>query len=208
MTTPDITLDNAGGRKARAGSQRTWSSRRHEIFSALQEVFLAEGFRHLTIADLVDRLHCSRRTLYNLAPSREELVLIVIDHLLNEMGIEAIARANACDDPGDAIEAYLGTGVATLRRADPAFIEDLETYGPTKHLFDRHLQLALAMLGKLVEDGMATGAFRPLTAPLIAEILDAAVERINRPEVLQRSGVSLSQATSELSELIRHGLVK
>jgi AcrR family transcriptional regulator len=188
--------------------QRNWSSRQVEIFDQLQELFLEEGFRHLTIADLVDRLHCSRRTLYSLAPSREELALIVIDRLLNRMGAEARMRAEACDDPGDAIAAYLDTGVTTLRRAQPAFTEDLESYVPTKHLYDRHLTNALDTLGKLVEDGIAKGTFRSYHPPLVAEILDAAVDRIRRPEVLARAGVSMSQALAELSELIRRGLVR
>ena len=187
---------------------RHWSPRQREIFDKLQELFLAEGFRHLTIADLVDRLHCSRRTLYSLAPSREELVLIVIERLLNQMGMEASARAAACSDPGDAIEAYLGSAVTTLRRAQPGFTQDLESYGPTKHLYDRHLRIALDVLGKLVDGGVSQGVFRPLHPPLIAEILDAAVERIRRPDVLERSGVSMGQAVAELSELIRHGLVR
>lgn len=191
-----------------SGLQRRWSARQQEIFDTLQEIFLAEGFRHLTISDLVDLLHCSRRTLYTLAPSREELVLIVIDRLLSRMGVEANARAAACDDPGEAIEAYLGTGVTTLRRAKPAFTLDLESYGPTKHLYDRHLQVALDVLGRLVEDGISKGTFRRFHAPLVAEILDAAVERIRRPEVLERTGVSMSQALAELSELVRQGLVR
>ncbi len=185
-----------------------WSVRQREIFDKLQELFLREGFRHLTIADLVDQLRCSRRTLYSLAPSREELVLTVIDRLLNQMGMEANARAAACSDPGDAIEAYLGSAVTTLRRAQPAFTQDLESYGPTKHLYDRHLRIALDVLGKLVDGGVTQGVFRPLHPPLIAEILDAAVERIRRPDVLERSGVSMGQAVGELSELIRHGLVQ
>jgi AcrR family transcriptional regulator len=188
--------------------QRSWSARQVEIFDQLQDLFLDEGFRHLTIADLVDRLHCSRRTLYSLAPSREELVLIVIDRLLTRMSYDARARAEACAHPGDAIAAYLDTGVTTLRRAQPAFTEDLESYLPTKHLYDRHLGVALDTLGKLVEDGIARGTFRSYHPPLVAEILDASVDRIRRPEVLARAGVSMSQALAELSELIRRGLVK
>jgi AcrR family transcriptional regulator len=182
------------------------SERQSEILDALEGVFLEEGFRHLTVADLVDRMHCSRRTLYGLAPSREELVLVVVDRLLNRMGVEANARAAQHDDPGDAIAAYLDTGITTLRRARPAFIEDLETYLPTRHLYDRHIAIAKAVLRGLVEEGISRGLFRGFHAPLIAVILDAAVDRIRRPEALARAGVSSSQAVAELSALIRHGL--
>jgi AcrR family transcriptional regulator len=189
-------------------ARQHWSPRQVEIFDQLQELFFAEGFRHMTIADLVDRLRCSRRTLYNLAPSREELVLIVIDRLLNRMGVEARARADACDDPGDAIAAYLNTAVITLHSASRAFTEDLESYLPTRHLYDRHLHIALDYLGRLVEDGIAKESFRHFHPPIIAEILEASVDRIRRPEVLDRAGISASQAVAELSEFIRNGLVQ
>jgi AcrR family transcriptional regulator len=186
---------------------RHWSPRQKEICDQLEEIFLREGFRHLTIADLVDRLHCSRRTLYSLAPSREELVLAVLGRMMNHMGVEARARADACVDPGDAIAAYLDTGVRVWRRSSRAFHEDLESYLPTKHLYDRHLQIALEVLGNLVERGVRQGSFRDLHPRLVAEILDASVDRIRQPDVLARAGVSRSEAIAELSRLFREGLI-
>jgi AcrR family transcriptional regulator len=174
---------------------RHWSPRQKEICDQLEEIFLREGFRHLTIADLVDRLHCSRRTLYSLAPSREELVLAVLGRMMNHMGVEARARAD------------LDTGVRVWRRSSRAFHEDLESYLPTKHLYDRHLQIALEVLGNLVERGVRQGSFRDLHPRLVAEILDASVDRIRQPDVLARAGVTLSEAIAELSRLFREGLV-
>ena len=187
---------------------RRYTDRQRELLDALAQLFLAEGFAHLTIGEMVSRLRCSRRTIYSVAPSREELILIVIDRLLNRMGVEAKAVAASHDDPGDAIEAYLGKAVTTLHRATPVFNEDLESYLPTRQLYDRHLNVALRMLGDLVEDGVSKGVFRPLHPALMAEILSSAVECIRRPDVLIRAGVSHSQALAELSMLIRHGLVQ
>lgn len=198
---------NAARDPALPTGERRWSPRQRQLFDEFEALFLEEGFRHLTIADLADRLHCSRRTLYTLAPSREELVLIVIDRLLNRIGTKARREAGSRPDPGDAIAAYLETGVMSLRGARPAFNDDVESYGPTKQLYDRHLRTALDVLATLVDGGIQQGVFRPLNAPLVAEILDASVGRIRRPEVLDRTGVSLGEAVNELTLLIKTGLV-
>ena len=190
-----------------AGTKVTWTPRQHQILDALEALFLSEGFRHLTIADLVDRLRCSRRTLYSLAPSREELILVVIGRLLNRMGVEAFSRAAALADPGDAVASYLSTGVTTLSQAQPAFIEDLETYLPTRQLYDRHVEIGLRVMGTFISDGIAAGTFRELHPALVAEIISGAAHRILRPDALARTGVSWSQALGELSELIRYGLL-
>lgn len=199
--------DFADAPPARAGGSRRWSSRQAQILDALEELLLREGFRHLTIAEMVEHLHCSRRTLYSLAPSREELILVVVDRLFTHMGAAARARVAACEDPGDAVAAYMETSVTRLAGAHPVFFDDLESYLPTKQLYDRHLHYALGVLGGLIEDGMRKGSFRQLYPPIVAEILDAAVERIRNPEVLTRAGASWSQALATLSELVRHGLL-
>ncbi|MGH3629028.1 MAG: TetR/AcrR family transcriptional regulator [Sciscionella sp.] len=188
--------------------ERRWSPRQRQLFNEFEALFLEEGFRHLTIADLADRLHCSRRTLYTLAPSREELVLIVIDRLLNRIGANARRVADSCSDPGDAIAAYLEAGVTSLRGARPAFNDDVESYGPTKQLYNRHLRTALDVLASFVDRGIQQGVFRQLNASLVAEILDASVGRIRRQDVLDRTGVSLTEAVEELTSLIRTGLVR
>ncbi len=201
--------DRAGSARADrpAPSYRRWSPRQKEICTQLEEIFLVEGFRHLTIADLVERLHCSRRTLYSLAPSREELVLAVLGRMMNHLGVEARARAAACDDPGEAIAVYLDTGARLWRRSSREFHEDLESYLPTRHLYDRHLEIALEVLGNLVEQGIRQGRFRELHPRLVAEILYAAVDRIRQPEVLRRAGVTRAEAIAELSRLFRRGLI-
>ena len=204
----DASTADDGSSPLAAGGGRRWSSRQSEILDELEAVFLAEGFRNLTIADLVDRLHCSRRTLYTLAPSREELVLIVIDRVLGKVATEAASKAAVTPDPADAITAFLGAGVLSLSRARRSFTEDVESYMPTKYLYDRHVHSALGALSRLVAEGVEQGMFRAYHPPLVAEILDAAVERIRRPEALARAGVSTSQALAELGELMRYGLVQ
>jgi hypothetical protein len=92
--------------------------------------------------------------------------------------------------------------------ARPAFVEDLESYLPTRHLYDRHFQYSLRFIGTIIEDGIEHGLFRPYHAALISEIFHLAAEVTRRPDVLARAGVSLSQATAELSGLFRHGLLR
>ena len=41
-------------------------------------LLLREGFADLTIEELASRLHCSKTTLYQLAPSKAELVTVAV----------------------------------------------------------------------------------------------------------------------------------
>ena len=59
---------------------RRGAVRREQLFDALVELLLAEGFAHLTLDDLAARLRCSKRTLYALAGSKEQLVRAAVVH--------------------------------------------------------------------------------------------------------------------------------
>src|SRR5688572_58767 len=74
---------------------RAHTSRHEELLDGLEELLIAEGFRTLTLADLSDRLHCSRRTLYELAPTKDDLVALVVSRFLDRnyaRGVEAMGH--------------------------------------------------------------------------------------------------------------------
>src|SRR5512142_1001170 len=83
------------------------SDRQEELLGELERIILDEGFRRLTVESLAKRLQCSRRTLYELAPSKDELVLLVLDRLLRRMGHKAMEQVRALDDPADRLQAYM-----------------------------------------------------------------------------------------------------
>ena len=45
--------------------------RQEQMLDEIGRIALAEGFAHLRVADLAERLHCSRATLYDLAPTKD-----------------------------------------------------------------------------------------------------------------------------------------
>ena len=56
------------------------AARRTELFEELTALLIAEGFAAFTLDDLAARLRCSKRTLYGLAGSKEQLVRAAVVH--------------------------------------------------------------------------------------------------------------------------------
>jgi hypothetical protein len=69
--------------------ERRLTDRQRQILDHLGQMFDG-GFAHLTMAEIASRSNCSLRTLYGLAPSRDELVLIVVDRNLWRVGRTAV----------------------------------------------------------------------------------------------------------------------
>src|ERR1700758_3394647 len=101
------------------------SARLEELLDELVALFLAEGFRQFTLADLAQRLRCSKSTLYGLGHSKEQLTVNVIVRYFRT-ATDAVEAATARHSEADGrIVAYLQAVADALRPASPAFMTDL-----------------------------------------------------------------------------------
>jgi AcrR family transcriptional regulator len=183
------------------------SSRQTEILDALEAIYLREGFRSLGMGELASRLRCSRRTLYELAPTKPELFLLVLERFLARIRALGEERAAAEPDPRARIAALLEPGISETRRAGEAFAADVAAYEPARRMLERHQRARMAQLRDVLEEGIASGVFRGVHAVLVAEVMLAAVGRASDPALLRRAGLSMSEAFEECSRLIQHGLL-
>jgi len=182
--------------------------RKEKIVSDLEDIFLERGFRKCTINELAERLKCSKRTLYEVAASKQELALLVLENWLGRIRHLGWVGALEHDDPARRIAAYLQPGVSESRRASRQFVEDIQSFRPAAMLLEAHQRERARVLKEIIDDGIKRGRFRPLHSPLLAEIFLAAVGRINEPKVLETADLTFSEAFAELFDLFRNGLVK
>lgn len=185
---------------------RHFSPRQQEVLDALERAFFQDGL-DVTVGELATRASCSRRTLYELAASKEELFLLVLDRMCARMGRRAREAAAAERLPERRIEAFVAVGVAMLQPTAPAFIASIRRYAPAGWLFDHHMSLSRDFLVATLEDGMAMGRFRRVHPELVAEALMVATARLTEPRVLEANDLSAADALDELFGLVVHGLV-
>ena len=188
-------------------SPKPLGERHAQLIAELEKIVLEEGFGGFTVSDLAARLSCSKRTLYEIAPSKQELVLIVMDRWLGRIREMGRTGSDAHDDPVDRIDAYLRPGVTESRRAGRAFLEDLQSCPPALALLEAHQRERADALKAILKDGIARGRFRKLHPQFVADIFLASVNRINEPAVLESAHLSFSEAFAEFFALIEHGIV-
>jgi AcrR family transcriptional regulator len=184
-----------------------FSPRQEEILAELEAIILREGFRDLTVAGLSKRLRCSRRTLYELAESKNELVLLVLDRLLQRMGRRAHQRLRELSDPSERVQFFVGAGSAEIRSISIAFAEDITNFAPARRLFDAHYEFAASVLAGVIQDGIDKGAFRKVQPYLVAQLIEAGLARVQDPRVLRRLPGSEAESFDELTGIVLRGIV-
>lgn len=182
------------------------SDRQKELLAELEALFFANGFRTITVDEIAARLKCSKRTLYEIAPSKQELFVLVIESWLERIRHLGWQGALQHDDPEQRMLAYLEPGVIETRSASRQFLADLQGYRPALALLEAHQAQRTKVLMEIVEDGIRRGRFKPFHSALVAEVFLAAVSRINEATLLERTGVGFSQAFDELYRILTTGL--
>ncbi len=181
--------------------------RQEKLLDQLETIFLNEGFRKVTLADLASRLHCSRRSFYELADSKEALFLRVFDRYLTrlrELGAKGAAAA-----PADrAFEPYLMPAIDAARKLSATLMQDMTGYPPANAMWERHQRERMDGLRRLVERCVEQGLFRGVDPYLVAEVMAASLRRIREPAFLAASRLSYREAVSELYGLLLHGLFR
>lgn len=183
------------------GTTAEWTARRLELWQQLGALFLREGFRNLTIGDLAARLSCSRRTLYSLAESRDELVRGVVEQLF-EQRLRAAHDAAADAAPGaDAVVAMLANGLLALD-ASALFVEELRSRPSTAAMFTGYRERERAALVEVLADAAAAGRLAVDDPELVADVLDGAVERLAWRRA-RGDGPAIETVIAELGTLVR-----
>lgn len=181
-------------------------SRHIEILDGLETIVLTEGFRDLTVGSLATRLRCSRRTLYEIADSKEALVLVVIDRLLRRLARVAHDAAGREETLLDQVRAFLIKGLTELHRATLAFSEDVAAFPDGSQLVIAHFRYARRTFETMLIAGIESGDFAPIHPRIAAETFDAGLQRLLDPQVLRSAEVSFAEALEEYLTLVTDGI--
>lgn len=193
-------------RGSRPAVRRT--PRQVELLDRLVALMAAEGFAHLTLDELAERLRCSKTTLYALAPTKQQLVVEVVKQYFRSAVEPVEARVAAAGDPAARVAAYLTAVAEHLTPLSRAFMEDLSAFEPAEAVYRANTGAAADRIRSLIAEGVAAGAFRDLHADFVAEIVAVAMFEIQRGEMFERLEMTDAEAYAELASLVVHALAR
>jgi AcrR family transcriptional regulator len=187
------------------GGQR-FSPRQEEVLDVVEAVFLREGIRAVRMGQLAAEASCSRSTLYELAPSKEDLLLLVLDRMMRRImrrGAHAMERAT---DPVERVRAMLTSGALDFAGLGPRFLEAVRQHPSTRLLFDRRISEGRDVLERLIDDAVQAHQFRSVNAAVVAEAMFAVVLRFTDPDFVRSTKVSSTTGLAELIDVLLDGL--
>jgi len=187
-------------------TERRLTTRQRQVLDALEALVAREVLADLTMAEIAAQVNCSLRTLYGIAPSKEELVLAVVDRRLNRIGRRAIASLDASLSPVEALRAYLGIVNEAVQPETLALGREFAAVPGAGRLLDAHEGYVIAVTQSLLDRAVAEGQIPPVDTAAMAHVLGGLGREFARPELADVAAASPKETADAISEIILRGL--
>ena len=181
------------------------SLRQKEAIAGLEDL-IKDGYPQLTMAQIATKLKVSLRTLYEIAPRKEELLLIAVDRLLFKIGALAQKAINTNDGPLIKLKIFLHkTHEATTNNA-LAFTEDFNKIRGARELIDSHENYVVNITEQLLNDAIKAGEINKIDSSWVALLLSGLTRETNRKYLKKESKAVPISSAEEMWEIIFKGL--
>ena len=182
---------------------------RVRIVDGARRHFFAHGFRGVSMDDLTAELGMSKKTLYSRFDTKQQLLEAVIDEQFRRVSEECERIIAARDmDFQVTLREFLACIQRHTAEIQPPFLKDMRQEAP--QTFQRVERLRHALIeryfGELMRRGRNAGVIRKdIPAPLIIEILLAAVQAIVNPARMEELDLTVKSGCALITKVVLEG---
>ena len=180
--------------------------RQREVLDELESLVVRGGFAELTMAQMAARVNCSLRTLYGILPSKDELVLTVVDRRLRRIGRRAIAALDENLSPLAALRAYLAAANEAVQPTTVLFAQEFADVPGAKPLLDAHENYVVSVTRNLLDRAVEEGEIGPADTPALAHVLGGLGREFARPDV--PVATTPKRTADGITEIVLRGLAR
>jgi len=183
---------------------------RERIIAAASERFMEEGFSNVPVGEIAAGLGISKKTFYKHFRSKDEILRLVIDRLLD--GIRSQFRSIVEMDTSfpeklDALMTFLGEKLSRLSRP---MMRDLQRHSP--RMWDRVQEFRRERISNdfrgLLHRGVAEGFVRSdVDIDLFLLVFIGAVEAVVNPAVLAEQPLSVREIIRSIMTVLIRGIL-
>ena len=183
------------------------SARQLELLEALEARLTTEGLGDRTMAEIAASVGCSLRTLYAIAPSKDELLLVLADRGLHRIGRAAIEALDPGLPPIDALRTYLRIANEAVRPQALSLSSDVARVAGSGRVIDAHETYLTAVTQSLLDRAVEAGEIGPVDTAAVAHVLGGLGREFARPDVADLVQDTPNEVADSVTELIIAGLL-
>ena len=200
-------MQNIGYRKSSFNTKtnRIYTKRHNEIIDAL-EVLLESGVPNLTMSEIAKKLKISLRTLYEIAPSRDELILMTMDNILKKLGKFAMDSVSEIHSPVEKLEEYLMIVNQAVGPKFDRFLIDMEKINGSKTTADYHENFIKNYIKKLLEEAIEKKEIKSIDVKAFSILLGGIGREFFKEKNKNSINLTPEESANSITSIILNGI--
>ena len=199
-------LKNSMKSHAILSSKSPQIGKRHlEVMDELESM-LDQGKSFSTMSDLAKKLKISLRTLYEIAPSKEELIVTTVDRVLKKHGKIAMDAMNAHSSPIKKLESFLTVANQAVGPRFERFTLSLSSLNSSKPMVDYHEQYITDLIKNLLDEARIKNEIKEIDTQATALLLGGLGRYFQSKKLLKDLHQTPEKTSNFLTKIIIDGI--
>ena len=192
--------------KSRIFNKPKIQTKRHTEITESLEKMLEKGVPDLTMSEFASKLKISLRTLYEIAPSKDKLILMTMDNILTKLGKHALDSVSNIESPIMRLEKYLFIVNQAVGPKFDRFMKDIEKINGSKKMADYHENFISTYTEKLLNEAIEKKEIQQINTKVFAVLFSS----IGREFLNEKNRKSISTTPDEnansITSIILNGI--
>ena len=186
-------------------NSRIYTKRHYEIIDALERL-LEQGVPDLTMSEMAKKLKISLRTLYEIAPSRNKLILMTMDNILKKLGKFAMDSVEGIDSPINKLEQYLFIVNQAVGQKFDRFLIDMEKINGSKTTADYHENFIKNYIKRLLEEAIERKEIKLIDVKAFSILLGGIGREFFKEENKNSINLTPEESANSITSIILNGI--
>ena len=180
--------------------------KRHvEVMDELERM-LDQGESFATMSEVAKTLKISLRTLYEIAPSKEELIVATVDRVLKKHGKIAMDAIKDHSSPIKKLESFLAVANQAVGPRFEKFTSSLSNLSTSKPMVDYHEQYITAFIKSLLDDAKSNNEIQDIDTQATAMLLGGLGRYFQAKTLLKDLKQTPEQTSNFFTQVIINGI--
>ena len=172
------------------------------------ENLLEDGIANQTMSDIASSLRVSLRTLYEIAPSKEKLVISTIDRILTNIAKQALGSLKDMESSVDKLRTFTKIGNEAAGPRIQKYAVDLTRIKGADEMIRSHESAYIDHIKKLLEEAVEKDEIQAVDTRAVAIMLGTVARIFSKKNHQEKLAASAEESANMISGLIIDGLVK
>ena len=172
------------------------------------ENLLEDGIANQTMSDIASSLKVSLRTLYEIAPSKEQLVISTIDRILTNIAKQALSSMKDMKSSVDKLRTFTKIGNEAAWPRIQKYADDLNRIKGADEMIKAHESAYIDHIKRLLDEAVKNKEIQAIDTRAVAIMLGTVARVFSKKNHQKKLAASAEESANMISGLIIDGLIQ